>query len=144
MSMKYNKSPISLREGKIFIDGVECLDSIKCNVKFTPDVWTDRQLGEAAPSSRWLGYSISGEITRRRSNGFLKEAIKKFQKTGETPELTIQGIMNDRNSDYYKENGSETVTVVGCVLTGDINILSLDSGGTVVEDTLAFNGKEIM
>ena len=24
--MEYNKNPISLREGKVFIDGVECLD----------------------------------------------------------------------------------------------------------------------
>lgn len=38
--MEYNKNPISLREGKVFIDGVECLDSVNCTIKFTPDVWT--------------------------------------------------------------------------------------------------------
>ena len=36
--MNYNKSPISMREGKVFIDGVECFDGVKCNIKFTPDV----------------------------------------------------------------------------------------------------------
>lgn len=65
--MEYNKNPISLREDKIFIDGIECLDSIKCEIKFTPDVWTGRQLGEITQSSRWLGAAISSTITRRRS-----------------------------------------------------------------------------
>lgn len=65
--MKYNKNPISLREGKVFLDGFAILDSIKCEIKFTPDVWTGRQLGEKSPSSRWLGYTVTGTITRQRS-----------------------------------------------------------------------------
>ena len=28
MSMEYNKSPISLREGKVTLDGVEVMDSV--------------------------------------------------------------------------------------------------------------------
>ena len=73
--MEYNKNPISLREGKVFIDGVECLDSVNCNIKFTPTVWTGTQLGERTPSSRWLGYAITGTITRRRSTNWLAEKI---------------------------------------------------------------------
>lgn len=142
--MEYNKNPISLREGKVFIDGVECLDSVNCNIKFTPDVWTGKQLGERSNSSRWLGYNITGTITRRRSTNWLEEKIKEYKKTGATPELTIQGIMNDENSDYYKAHGSNTVTVVGCVLTGDLPLTALDSGGEVVDDTLNFNGKDIV
>lgn len=144
MAMEYNKSPISLREGKVFIDGIECLDSVTCVINFTPDVWTGRQLGERTPSSRWLGASITGTMTRRRSTPWLKEAIKKYQTTKATPEFTIQGIMNDENSDYYAENGSETVTCVGCVLTGDLNLINLDSNGEVVDDSIAFNVKDIV
>ncbi|MCD7805687.1 MAG: phage tail tube protein [Oscillospiraceae bacterium] len=142
--MEYNKNPISLREGKIFIDGVECLDSIKCEIKFTPDVWTGRQLGEITQSSRWLGATISGTITRRRSTPWLREAIKKYMNDKGTPEFTIQGIMDDENSDYYAENGSETITCVGCVLTGDLNLINLDSGGEVVDDAISFNAKDIV
>lgn len=141
--MKYNKSPMSLREGKVFIDGVECLDGVKANIKFTPDVWTGKQLGEKSPSSRWLGYSITGSITRRRSTPWLKDIISKYIKSGETPEFTIQGIMNDANSDYYKKNGSATVTCVGCVLTGDFNLIDLDGDGDVVDDVINFNAKDI-
>jgi hypothetical protein len=141
--MQYNKNPISLREGKAFIDGVEVMDSIKIQIKFTPDVWTGRQLGERTPSSRWLGATITGTMTRRRSTPWLKEAIKKYMDSKETPEFTIQGIMNDENSDYYADNGAETVTCLGCVLTGDLNLIDLDSSGNVVEDSIAFNIKDI-
>lgn len=142
--MKYNKSPISLREGKVFIDGVEVLDSVKCNIKFTPDVWTGKQLGERTPSSRYLGYTITGSITRRRSTPWLKDLIAKYIKTGETPELTIQGVMNDENSDYHKAHGEDTVTCVGCVLTGDFNLIDLDSAGDVLDDVINFNAKDIV
>lgn len=142
--MQYNKNPISLREGKVFIDGIEVLDSVKCEIKFTPDVWTGRQLGERTPSSRWLGCQITGNMTRRRSTPWLREAIQRYNKDKGTPEFTIQGIMNDENSDYYAENGAETITCVGCVLTGDLNLINLDSGGNVVEDSIAFNAKDIV
>jgi len=144
MAMEYNKSPISLREGKLFIDGVQCADSIKCEIKFTPDVWTGKQLGEQTNSSRWLGYSITGSITRRRSTPWLKDAIKKYIGTGKTPEFKIQGIMDDKNSDYYEVYGSDTVTAVGCVLTGDQPLTTFDSGGEVLDDNIAFNAKDIV
>lgn len=140
--MQYNKNPISLREGKVFIDGIEVLDSVKCEIKFTPDVWEGRQLGERTPSSRWLGAKLTGSITRRRSTPWLRDAIKRYMNTKETPEFTIQGIMNDENSDYYDANGAETITCVGCVLTGDLNLINLDSGGDVVDDVIAFNAKD--
>lgn len=142
--MEYNKNPISLREGRVFIDGVEVLDSVACTIKFTPDVWTGKQLGERTNSSRWLGYNIAGSITRRRSTNWLALKIAEYRKSGATPELKIQGVMNDENSDYYAAHGTDTVTCVGCVLTGDLPLTALDSGGEVVDDVLAFNAKDIV
>jgi hypothetical protein len=142
--MKYNKSPISLREGHVYLDGIEVMDSLKCELKFTPDVWEGRVLGEASPSRRWRGYTLTGSITRRRSTPWLKEAIHKYISTGATPEFTIQGIMDDKNSDYYEANGSDTVTVVGCVLTGDMILTMLDSGGDVIDETITFGAKDIV
>ena len=142
--MKYNRNPISMREGKVFIDGVECLDSVKCEIKFTPDVWEGRQIGDTTPSSRWLGAKITGNITRRRSTPWLKEVIKKYMNSKETPEMIIQGIMDDKGSDYYAKHGSDTTTCVGCVLTGDLPLTALDSDGEVVDDSIGFNAKDIV
>lgn len=142
--MQYNKAPISLRDGHVYLDGIEIADSIKCEIKFTPDVWTGRQLGDLTQNSRWLGYAISGTITRRRSTTWLEEKIREYMKTHETPEMTIQGVMDDKNSDYYKKYGANTVTCVGCVLTGDLPLTMLDSGGDVVEDAISFNAKDVV
>ena len=64
-----------------------------------------------------------------------------YLKSGKTPELTIQGIMNDKESDFYAAYGSDVVTVVGCVLTGDFNLSSFDSEGEVLDDV---NGKNFV
>lgn len=144
MAMQYNKSPIVLTRGRAFINGVEVMDCIKLSFKWTPKIWSGTQLNEVTPSTRWVGGSYTGEITERRTTAWLKEVVKSFIESGETPELTIQGISNDENSDYYESYGSETITLVGCVLTGDIDLLSLDSDGEVVEDSIAFNAKAMV
>jgi hypothetical protein len=144
MAKTYNKNPISIREGKIYIDGLLVADSVACTINFTPDVWTGRQLGERSPSSRWLGYAITGSITRRRSTNWLKTIITEYKKNGVTPEFKIQGIMDDENSDYYKKYGRDTVTCVGCVLTGDMPLTRLDSNGDIVDDQISFNAKNIV
>jgi len=142
--LKYHKNPISLLEGKEFIDGLEIFDSVKCEIKFTPDVWTGKQLGDRSDSSRWLGYSITGSITRRRTTTWLKDTIQGYIETGKTPELTIQGIMNDAGSEYFEKNGSDTVTVVGVVLTGDLSLLLLDADGQVLDDAIGFSAKALV
>lgn len=144
MSMEYNKSPVSLREGSVFLDGVEVMDCVKCEITVTPDVWTGKQLGERTDSSRWLGAKITGNMTRRRSTPWLKDKITEYLKTGATPEFTITGIMDDKNSDYYKDHGKDTVTAVGVVLTGDIPLTRLDSAGEIVDDAITFNAKDIV
>lgn len=142
--MEYNHAPISLREGHVFLDGVEIADSITCTINFTPEVWSGRQLNELTPSSRWIGYAVTGTIGRRRSTRWLEEKISEYMSSHETPEMTIQGIMDDPNSDYYKTYGASTVTCVGCVLTGDLPLTMLDSGGQVVEDSIGFNAKDVI
>lgn len=142
--MQYNKNPIIIRDGKVFIDGVEILDGVNCTIKVTLDTWTGRQLGESTPSSRWIGYSVTGTITRRRSTNWLKEKIAQYKNDKSTPEMTIQGVMDDKNSDYYAAHGNDVVTAVGVVLTGDLNLSVLDTNGDVLDDTINFNAKDIV
>lgn len=144
MSMEFNKSPISLREGHVYLDGVEVMDSVKFEITATPEVWTGKQLGERTNSSRWLGMTITGNITRRRTTPWLKDKILKYIKDGITPEFKMTGIMDDKNSDFYKEHGTDTVTVVGVVLTGDLPLTRLDSAGEIVDDNITFNAKDLV
>lgn len=139
-AMTYNKSPISMKEGKIFIDGQEVVDSVECKITFTPQTASARFLGNSGKSTRWLGYDIKAVVVRGRTNAFLKDMISKYKRTRITPEYTIQGIMDDPGSDYVADgNGPIVVTAVGCVPTGDIDLIhSNTDSNDFLKDTINF------
>ena len=43
---RVNRSPLSAREGKVYLDGVLIADTCKFQVVFKPDVWSGKQLSE--------------------------------------------------------------------------------------------------
>ena len=63
--------------------------------------------------------------------------------TGETPTFTIQGVSNDKYSDYYDTNGIDTVTATGCVITSDVSWIDLDSGGEFVQDEIEMSAYNV-
>lgn len=139
-----NKNHISLKEGSAFIDGVKVLEAIKLSVVVTPEVWSGRSLGEKGKSRRWLGIDVTGSLSEYKSTPWYKEKVNEYIKTGKTPEMVIQGIQDDKNSDFNEKYGSETVTLKGCVLTGDIPILDLDTDGEVVKNQVSFGAHDII
>lgn len=144
MVNKYNKAPIHVSEGKAFLDGVEVMDCVTCTITVAVQTWTGKQLGERTPSTKVTGYNPTVNITRRRNTPWLKEMFAKYIKEGKTPEFTIQGIMQDEHSDYYSEHGSDTITAVGCVPTGNLTLLNLNASEDILEDQLTFNAKDII
>lgn len=140
---RVNKSPLSAREGKVYIDGMQVADACKFKLVFTPKVWEGKALGDPGTNRRWIGYDITGEITQWKTTPMYKKKVMEYIKTGRTPELTMQGISEDVNSDYYEINKGDTVTAVGCVLTGDISLMDLDTDGDVVTENIKFGAKNI-
>ena len=144
MVLENHTQPMLLKEGKVFVDGVEIMDSVTCTINFTPNVWSGRQLGDITPSYKWNGGTITGSITRRRSTPWHKEKVKQYMNTKRTPEYTIQGIMDDENSDYFAAHGTDVVTCAGCVITGDVPLTRLDSNGDVVDDVINFAARKFV
>lgn len=142
--MAVNKRRISLREGEAYLDGMKVLESIKLEMNYTPDVSESRVLKEKGLSRRWIGHDITGTITEYRSTPWIREAIKKYNETGATPEFTIQGIQDDKNSDYYDEHGDIMVTALGAVLTGDLPLINLDSEGDLMQDEIEFGAHDVI
>jgi len=136
--MSINKRRISMREGEAYLDGLKVMDSIKLEAKFTPEVVESRALKERGKSRRWIGYDITGTLGEYRATPWLRQAVEKYMRTGITPEFTITGIQDDKNSEYYEDNGLIALTLSGCVLTGDITLLQLDSEGELVKDEVEF------
>ena len=142
--MEVNKSAISLREGKIFLDGEQILEAGSITINYQPEVVSYRTLGERGLNRRWIGRDVTGSFTEYKSTPWLENKIKEYEKSGKTPELTIQGIRQDKNSDYYqKYKKNETVTCSGAVLTGDLPLLALDTQGQLVQQTVNFGAKDI-
>ena len=140
-----NKQRISLREGSLYLDGIEIADAVKCEAVFTPDVSETRGLGDRGVHRRWLGYDITGTITEYRTKPWIHEAIAKYLKDGKTPEFTIQGIQNDIGSDYYAEHGNITKTLRGVILTGDLSLLNLDAeSDDVLTDEIEFGAHTVI
>lgn len=135
---------MSLREGKVFVDGEQILDLVKCEIYFTPEVVESRSVGQKGKSRRYLGYDITGNISEYKSTPWIKEMIKKYKQTGATPKLTIQGIQDDPNSDYGQAYGSDKVTVVDVVLTGDLPLIMLDSEGELVQNEIEFGAADVI
>lgn len=100
-------------------------------------------LGDKGTNRRWLGRDITGSIDEYRTTARWNNIVKQYENSGITPELTIQGIRTDKDSDFYEVSGSESVTVTGAVLTGDINLISLDTDGDVVKDSISFGAKNM-
>ena len=88
-----------------------------------------------------MEYKVS--VTQYKTTPWYKKAIQPFMDSGETPEFTLQGVQMDGNSDYYDVNKEKTVTCKGCVLTGDINLIELDSEGEYVQDELEFSAYQV-
>lgn len=141
--MGVNKKHISMREGGVYLDGVKIMESVTCQIKATPEVWVGRSLGRRNKDRRWIGMDYVVSVTEYKSTPWLKETVQKYQKSGDTPEFTIQGVQNDENSDYQKTYGIETVTATGCVLTSDIILIDLDTEGEMVKSELEFGANDL-
>ncbi len=142
--MAVNKRRVSLREGSLFLNGTKILDAVKCEAVYTPEVAESRGLKEKGLSRRWIGHDITGTITEYRTTPWVHDAIKGYIKSGVTPEFTLQGIQNDKNSDYYDKNGKIKVTLKGVVLTGDLSLLNLDAEGELLQDEIEFGAHDMV
>lgn len=139
-----DRNRMSLREGKVFLDGEQVMDLVTCEVLFTPEVAESRSIGQRGKSRRWIGYDVTGSINEYRSTPWLKDAVKKYIDTGRTPKFTVVGMQDDPASDYGATYGKDVVTVEGVVLTGDIPLIQLDSEGEHVQSEIEFGAANVI
>lgn len=144
MSERYNQRYVVVKNGFCFFNGKRIYDAVKFTATVTPGVSIGRVLGERTPNTRWNGtVEIRVEMTRRRATPWVKDMIRDYLNKGITPEFTLSGVIDDKDSDYQEIYGKESVTLVGCVPTGDLTPLQLDTEGEFLDDTITFNAKDI-
>ncbi len=138
-------NPMLKSEGKLYINGEQVFDARKVLIKVSINNTESKRLGDRTTSSRTVGYDISVEISQYKSNKFAIDIIKKYLDTGLTPKFKVQAMNNDKGSDFFRKYGNDTITVTGCVPTGDLNLIDLDASTTdYVEETITFKGSAIV
>ena len=138
-------NPMLKSEGKLYINGEQVLDARKVLIKVSINNTESKRLGDRTTSSRTVGYDISVEISQYKSNKFAIDIIKKYLDTGLTPKFQVQALNNDKGSDFFRKYGNDTITVTGCVPTGDLNLIDLDASTTdYVEETITSKGSAIV
>lgn len=138
-------NPMLKSEGKLYINGEQVLDARKVLIKVSINNTESKRLGDRTTSSRTVGYDVSVEISQYKSNKFAIDIIKKYLDTGLTPKFKVQAMNNDKGSDFFRKYGNDTITVTGCVPTGDLNLIDLDASTTdYVEETITFKGSAIV
>lgn len=141
--MGENRHAISLRNGTVTIDGLMVMEASKMTVRYKPEVGSYKSLRDKGTNRRWIGRDIELTIEEYRSTPWLLEKVKEYENNGTTPEMKVQGQREDKDSDYYDVVGIETVTCTGCVITSDIPIFDLDTGGDFVKDSFTMGVKNI-
>ena len=138
-------NPMLKSEGKLYIDGEQFLNARKVLIKVSINNTESKRLGDRTTSSRTVGYDISVEISQYKSNKFAVDIVKKYLDVGLTPKFKVQAMNNDKGSDFFSKYGNDTITVTGCVPTGDLNLIDLDASTTdYVEETITFKGSAIV
>lgn len=138
-------NPMLKTEGKVYINGEEVIQAKKLNIKVTLNNAQSKPIGAKTQKTRTVGYDITVEVGMYKTNKFGASILKDYIDKGLTPEFTIQALNNDKGSDFFKQYGNDVVTVTGCVPTGDITLLDLDSSSTdYVEETITFNGYQLV
>lgn len=141
--MGENRHAISLRNGTVTIDGVMVMEASKMTVRYKPEIGSYKSLRDKGTNRRWIGRDIELTVEEYRSTPWLLEKVKEYENNGTTPEMKVQGQREDKDSDYYNIVGIETVTCTGCVITSDIPIFDLDTGGDFVKDSFTMGVKNI-
>lgn len=138
------KQRTSLREGKFYLDGSCVMDAVKVEFFYAPEVSESRAIGQKGKSRRWLGRDVTGSISEYKSTPWLKEAIKRYEETGATPQFTFIGVNNDPNSDYGRTYGNDVVTLESVVLTSEIPLIQLDSEGEYIICDIEFGAENVI
>lgn len=141
--MKENKNHVLMREGSAYIDGVKVMEACVVDIYVTPELWEGRALKQKTKDRRWIGIDIKAKLSEYRSTPWLREKVKAYLASGDTPEITFQGIQDDENSAYHKTYGQDVVTLSGAVITSDIHLLNVDMDGEMVKDEIDLAAKNI-
>lgn len=138
-----NVKRMSAKEGRAFRGSEEVLSMISLEAVVALETTSKRVIGQRGMTHKVIGYDVTGTITQFKSTAWIRDSIKTYVNTGVFPTFDMQAVMDDPDSDYFENNGSDRVQFIGVQLTGDLPVVSLDSDGEEIEEEVTFSAAEI-
>lgn len=135
---------ISLTEGRIIVDGEVRTNAISAKATFTINTVAVKALGARNEGNKPTGYKIAGSLVQYKVSRWLIDICKEYQNTGILKPFDLQGVIEDKASMYYRENGVTRDTFVNCMLTGDIPIFDINSQGETMTEEISFTAEKII
>lgn len=136
--------PMALREGKVIIDGEVVMEAVKLDLMVSIATAEYKPIGGRNTNYKIIGYDCSGELTEFKTTPRWKNLFKEYDRSGIFPTLTITGIANDKNSDYFQKHGEDKTTIEGMVIDGDLPLTSIDTDGELNQTTISLKGGKII
>lgn len=136
-----SKDSISMKAGRVFISGEEKTNTVSANIVFAINTAEVATLGNRGMGDKQISYKITGTLNEYKATKWLYDYCKAFQNGENLEPFDIQGVVEDKQSYYYRENGTDRITVKGCILTGDIPIFNMDAEGEVARDEISFTAE---
>ena len=137
-------TPMSAKETAIYMDGIHQTNATGFEFKATITTKPSAVLGQRGETTRVENIKYTGTFKLYKRDPWLQEYIKFVQEHGYHKRFDLTGLSDSEGSDYYQRHGSQTVTMLNCVLTGDITLLMGDTNGDDVLETLSFEAETML
>ena len=76
--MSENIKPLSLAEGKAYLDGEEVIDLSKMTIRFNPKVASYKVAGKKGTHRRWVGYDVTVTVEEYKTTNRYEQIVKKY------------------------------------------------------------------
>lgn len=119
---------------KVYFDGEVLATLTKAEAKLTLDYEDIELCGQYATEHEYIGYSIEGTITRRKTDSSVLAKYHEAVSTGQIPELVITGVNLSANGK------NESVTIQNAQIT-ELALLNAEAK-TVTEEEIPFNASK--
>jgi hypothetical protein len=135
MARYSEQNTISAREGRLYLDGEELVNSIKFTISIKKKKVEAPILGKRIIGERTIGLEQpKGTITEYKATPRWLDMMTKYKDTGEEVYFTLMGVLDDASA----KRGTERIIVKECSID-ELELMMFDSEGDIVKNEIPFS-----
>ena len=136
--------PITSHQAALFMDDVHMTNTIGFNLKAKIETKTSRVIGQQSVKPRVRAITFNGDMEMYKRSPWLAIYAFYVQQHQYRAPFNLMGMVEDEGSDYGRENGSQTITFVNCVIDGDITLMTSDTNCDDVKESVNITAEKMV